>query len=232
MILPLRAGPDNDPIRKRLAVIAQNLRDLSSRDAIVVAAANQRLGELTPTTAELLELLDDRDQYIRAGAAHRLRHAEGDEVAEVVESLRAAIHVSPDRVVESALGSLGYLRATAAVDDIRAFLAEPNARVVHAAIYALGRLGLPEEGQHLVRFVAAPEYHLAVATLTALVQLRYLPAIPALLDRLEKCLGAVRRSRQQFELPRKLIHALVTLRARAAVPVLVQIAQQEVGIRG
>jgi HEAT repeat protein len=232
MILPPRPGPDNDPLRKRLAVIAQNLRDLSSRDAIVVTAANQRLGELTPSTADLLELLDDRDQFIRSGAAQCLRFTEGDEIPRVVEALRGIVHVSNDRVVEAALGSLGYLRATEAVDDIREFLAEPNARVVHAAIYALGRLGLPEEGRYLVRFVAAPEHHLVISTLNALVQLRYLPAIPALLDRLRKSLGAVRRTRQQFELPRKLIHTLVTLRAREAVPVLVQIAQEEVGIRG
>jgi HEAT repeat protein len=226
-----RHGPESDPARKRLAVIAQNLRDLCSRDSIVATAAGERLAELAPATDELLVLLNDRDQYIRAGAAQRLRHAAADEGPLVVEALRAIVHVSSDRVVEPALGSLGYLRATAALDDIRSFLEDRNPRVIHAAVYALGRLGFPDEGRHLVRFLAANEYHLVVTTLNSIVQLRYTAAVPAIMDRLSECLGTVRRTRQHFDLPRKLISALVTLKANESVPLLVRIAQEEIGVR-
>jgi HEAT repeat protein len=221
-----------DPNRKRLAVIAQNLRDLCSRDSIVATSAEERLADLAPTIAELLTLLEDRDQYVRAGAAHRVRFATGDEIPIVVESLRAIVHVSSDRVVESALGSLGYLRATSTLADIRSFLEDRNPRVIHAAVYALGRLGFAEEGRNIVRFLTAEEHHLVVTTLNSLVQLRYLPAVGAILERLVHCQGCLRRSRQHFDLPRKLINSLVQLKAVEAVPTLVQIAQEEIGIRG
>src|SRR5262249_49844524 len=95
-----------------------------------------------------------------------------------------------------------------------------------------GRIGPPEEGRHLVRFLGAPEHHLQVTALSALTQLGYAPAVPAILERLRACQGEARRGRPDFELPRRLIRALVSLRALEAVPLLIRIAQDEVGVRG
>jgi HEAT repeat protein len=220
------------PPERRLATIAQNLRDLGSRDVRVVESAEQRLGDLAPQPAELLELLNHRDPFVRSGSAKQLRSSTGPIVAEVIDALRAAIDDSNDHVVEAVLGSLGVLRAEGAVSDIRACLDDSNPRVVHAAIFALGRIGLEEEGAHLGRFLSSNHFHIQASAIHSLVLLRYRPAIPALLAQLETCQGVIRNNRTEFELPRRLIHALVSLQAREAIPLLIRTAQDEIGVRG
>jgi HEAT repeat protein len=224
--------PTLDPRDRRLLTIAQNVRDLASRDAHVSAAALARLTDLAPLPGELVRLLDDRDPFVRSGAARQLRNTPPEFVAEAVDALRAAIDDGNDHVVEAALGSLGVLRAEEARADVRACLHDANPRVVHAAVFALGRIGPAAEGKHLVRFLDAEPAHLQVMALNALVQLGYAQAVPALAARLEACLGQPRHSRADFELPRRLIRALVALRGVEAVPLLVRIAQEEVGVRG
>jgi HEAT repeat protein len=217
---------------RRQVNIAQNLRDLASRDDNVSRAALARLDDLLPTTAELLDLVGDRNPFVRSGAAWLLRRIPGEPLPEVVDALRAAACDPNPHVVEAALGSVGELRAVAARDDVRASLEDPNPRVAHAAVFALGRLGPSEEGRHLVRFLQSSEAHLVGITLTSLAHLRYTPAIGAVVALLESCLGAVRRARPHFDLPRRSIFTLVALKAREAVPLLVRIAQEEVGLRG
>jgi HEAT repeat protein len=161
-----------------------------------------------------------------------LRNAAPAALAEVVDALRGAIDDRNDHVVEAALGSLGVLRAEQARADVRGCLHDANPRVVHAAVFALGRIGPPAEGKYLLPFLDVEPAHLQVMALNALVQLGYTPAVPALIARLEACLGQPRRSRTDFELPRRLIRALVALRGVEAVPLLVRIAREEVGVRG
>src|SRR5262245_58785955 len=77
-------GSELDSFKKRLAVIAQNLRDLMSRDPVVSANAAERLKELAPTAGELLQVVNDRDQLVRAGAARLLRKVTAEEDAPIV----------------------------------------------------------------------------------------------------------------------------------------------------
>jgi HEAT repeat protein len=225
-------SPGLAPGARRALHIAQNLRDLSARAAHRTESAAARLAELAPTTAELLPLLHDRDPFVRSGAARQLRHAGATAPPEALDALLSAIDDANDHVVEAALGSLGVLRSAAARAEVRACLDDPNPRVAHAAVFALGRIGPAEEGRHLVRFLTSERYHLQVTAVHALTQLRYAPAIPALMALLEKCRGATRACRADFELPRRVFHALVVLRAEEAVPLLVRLAQTEVGLRG
>ncbi len=220
------------PGARRALHVAQNLRDLANRDPHVAGAATARLAELAPTVAEVLPLLHDRDPFVRSGAARQMRNALGDEVPVALDALLSAIDDANDHVVEAALGSLGVLRAESARADIRACLDDPNPRVAHAAVFALGRIGPPEEGQHLVRFLSSDKHHLQVTALNALTQMHYVPAIPAIVQMLQECHGAARVTRTDFELPRRIISALVQLKATEAVPLLIRLAQTEVGVRG
>jgi HEAT repeat protein len=226
-------GPEMDPFKKRLAVIAQNLRDLMSRDPVVSANAAERLKELAPTAGELLQVVNDRDQLVRAGAARLLRKVTDEDDAPIVtEALRGVLHASSDRVVIEVLNTLAALRSTRALGDVRAFLDEPNPRVQQAVVSALAKLGGPEDGLSLVKFVSSGDQHVMLAALQAAVALRCTEAVPAIVEQLQKCQGVLyRRNRSQFDVPRKLINALVALGAHEAVPVLVRIAQEEVGLR-
>jgi HEAT repeat protein len=71
-----------------------------------------------------------------------------------------------------------------------------------------------------------------VTALHALTQLHYAPAIPAIVQMLQECHGAARAARTDFELPRRIINALVVFKAAEAIPLLIRLAQTEVGMRG
>jgi HEAT repeat protein len=223
---------DRESPGRRILLVAQNLRELSSRDEGVAAAAAGRLDELAPTTGELTVLMTDHNPYIRSGAAWWLRNQSAELPSDTINALRASIYDPNAHVIQAALGTVGVLRLEAARADVLACLDDPNPAVVHGAIFALGRLGPTEMGSQVVRFLQSKEAHLEIAAVQAVTNLRYRPAIPLLTARLEACCGLVRRSRSQFELPRRLLHALVALEARDAVPLLIRIAQDEIGLRG
>jgi HEAT repeat protein len=233
---PSPAGPEPRPRReppaRRILLVAQNLRELSSRDVAVASSAATRLDEMAPTTGELTVLMTDHNPFIRSGAAWWLRNQASELPSDTVSALRASIYDPNPHVIQAALGTVGVLRLQAARDDVLACLDDPNPAVVHGAIFAVGRLGPTELGGQLLRFLNSKEAHLEVAAVQALTNLRYLPAVPLLTARLEACCGAVRRTRSHFELPRRLLNSLVALEAHDAVPLLIRIAQEEIGLRG
>ena len=136
-----------DAHARRMLHLAQNLRDLASRDISSSTAAAGRLRELTPTPAELMELLSDPNPFIRSGAAWWTRNLTGELAADLIDALRAAIYDRNAHVVQAALGSAGVLRLAAARNDVRDRLDDSDASVVHSAVFALGRIGPPEEGR-------------------------------------------------------------------------------------
>jgi HEAT repeat protein len=205
---------------------------LTDREAGITTEAAARLEELSPTLGELTVLLTDRNPFVRSGAAWWLRNLQGEVPALVVDALRSAICDPNAHVVQAALGTAGVLRLAAARDDARAALDDSNAGVVHSAIFAIGRIGPAQEGAHLLRFLHSKEQHLELATITALTNLRFAPAISSILSRLDACRGALRRQRAHFELPRRCMLALVNMDARSAIPLLIEIARDEIGLRG
>jgi HEAT repeat protein len=212
--------------------VAQSLSEVSARDVGASSAAAARLNELAPTAAELTPLLCDANPFIRSGAAWWARNLSGVLPADLIDALRAAVYDRNAHVVQAALGTLGVLRLAAAANDVRDRLDDADPGVVHSAVFALGRIGPSEEGAHLLRFIGSPLAHLELAAVASLAHLRYAPAAGPIMARLEACQGGVRRARAHFELPRRCMNALVALQAREAVPLLVRIAHDEVGLRG
>src|SRR5437867_680764 len=87
---------------RRILYVAQNLRDLGSRDVTVATAAAERLNELAPTVGELTVLLGDRDAFIRSGSASWLPNHVGELPTDTINALRAAIYDPNPHVIQAA----------------------------------------------------------------------------------------------------------------------------------
>jgi HEAT repeat protein len=217
---------------QRIGQIAQLLRELAGSEQRNDCEAEKQLRECAPTAGELVALSRDRNPFIRAGAVWWVRNLQGELPASVVDALHSAASDVNPHVVQAALGSAGVLRLSALREDAIHCLSDSNPAVVHSAIFALGRIGPTEMGRLIVPFLRAREQHLEKAALNALIALHYRPAIAELLHRLESFCGATRKLRGQFELPRLYLQALASLQATEAVPLLLRIASEEVGLRG
>ena len=164
----LSSGHELDPRTRRMLHLAQNLRDLGSRDSTSSTAAAGRLSESAPTSAELVELIADRNPFIRSGAAWWMRNLAGDLSHDVINALRAAICDPNAHVVQAALGSAGVLRLAVARDRCRALVWMTPMPAWFIPPFALGRIGSAEEGAHLSKLLDHPASTLELATVTAL----------------------------------------------------------------
>lgn len=216
---------------RRLPQLALELANLSSREEATSSSAATRLTTLSPTADELSALLNERNPFVRSGAAKWMRHIV-PLPAPAADALRTAVYDQNPFVVQAALGSVGVLRLEEARKDARACLEDSNPCIVHAAIFALGRLGPASEGAHLTRFLEHPEQHVQVAAVSALAALNYPPAVPPMLELLESACGLGGKGRPQMQLASKLIGALSAMEAAEAVPLLIRVAREEVGLRG
>lgn len=129
-----------------------SLREVLSMESSLRITAIQSLGKFKfPMIVNgLADLLKDEDANIRAVAAIALAHAgkkHSDTIPHLVELLE-----DEDRLVrESACLSLGYLKATGALDAIvERWRNDPISTVREAAELALSRLNIPE-AQHCIR---------------------------------------------------------------------------------
>lgn len=217
---------------RRMSLLARALRQLAGREGEMSSPCRQRLEDLSPTTGELITLASDRNSLVRSGAIWWLRTMTGEVPSVVVQTLCTALRDPNGHVVQAALGSIGVLQLRVARDAVLACLEDPSASIVHAALFALGRVGHPEDGARVLRFLGSRETHLELVALSTLAQLRYRPALPRLLERLRQCRGETRTHRVQFELPRRTIAALVAMKACEAIPLLLELAEHEVGLRG
>jgi HEAT repeat protein len=216
---------------RRLPQLALELANLASRDEATSSAAATRLTSLCPTADELSALLNERNPFVRSGAAKWMRHI-GPLPAAAADALRTAIYDQNPFVVQAALGTTGVLRLEEARKDARSCLEDTNPCIVHAAIFALGRLGPAEEGAHLTHFLQHPEQHVQVAAIAALAGLNYPAAVQPMLELLESACGMRGTQRPQLQLASKLISALGAMGAANAAPLLIRVAREEVGLRG
>jgi HEAT repeat protein len=219
---------------EREAEIAQKKIALTSRNPRLRVEAAKRLGELHSGAGELIDALNDSNSMVRAAVAQALGNAAVDVGPELyqgaINSLMASIDDANDFVCSAAIQSLGKLKVEESREQITACLDDPNPHVVEAAILALARLGPPEVAGRLVGFLESENDWLQAAAVRAVGMLEYAPAGPHLVAILQKGLGKLPEERLDFLLSQA-IQSIARLRVLEAVPILVQVARQEVGLR-
>ena len=223
--------PDpNNAMTDRDREIALHLSALRSKKPENRAKAVKRLGDMQAHLDEVVAALDDPIGIVRIAAAEGLAHLEFERLtSDMLESLLAAIDDRDDRVCCAAIRTLGMLGVEVARDEIIPFLEDRNPFVVNAAITALARLGPAEIGEKLIGFLDAENPYLQSAAAYAMGTLRYAPAGPAMLERLPQLLQAGDQANPVIL--GNYIKALGDLRERTAIPLLIEIAQNHVGMR-
>ncbi len=214
---------------ERQREIKKCLIELHSNNPHHRSGAARRLGELRAGAEALLEALNDPNGFVRSASAEALGHAVSEPLPEVVEALLSAIDDSNDYVCAAAINSLGLLRSREVTDQLLPCLEDRNPLVVQATILALARIAPPGIEESLVPFLESDQYVVHLAATRAVGLLEYAPAGDSIRARLE---GLIKDpNRQDLKLARLYIDTLVRLETRAAIPLLIEIARSEVGLR-
>jgi HEAT repeat protein len=244
MTTPAPLPPDRDILRQQ--EIAHQISQAHSHLVATRASAVRRLGELHAGVDTLLSALADFAENVRVAATGALGNfSDHDRFAEITDALLAAIDDPSEKVCQSAIRSLGLLHAQEARLDIEAFLDDPNPYIVGAAILALGRLGAKDLGPQFTSYLDHKSLYIQTQAVRAISYIRYIPAGPRLVEMIHQ----IRRARRSVDHPspqaflehqedelytilNHLIRAAGELKIREAVPILTEIARQDVGLRG
>lgn len=225
-----RKTPQQIHEAERQKEIELNLRLARSRNSRLRSQAANRLGELAAGTDMLLDLLRDPNTFVRQAAAGALASAAlAEGRSDVIEPLMAAIDDPSDYVTSSAVLSLGRLKAEASRDEIIPLLDDSNPFIVASAINALGRLGPPEVAERLVKYIGNENRSVTIAALRAVSFLAYAPAGPRVLELIQA--EHARTGNRDQALWNTLLYAAGSLGVRQAIPILIDIAQHDVGLR-
>jgi HEAT repeat protein len=209
--------------------IKQCLIELHSNNPHHRSNAARRLGELKAEPEALLAAIDDPNGFVRSAAAEALGHAATRPNPEIIEALLSAIDDSNDYVCAAAVNSLGLLHVQSAIDQILPCLEDRNPLVVQAAILALARLSPPDMAEKLASFLDSEIYPIHLAAVRAVSLMGYKAAGEQIKTRLEMLVKDP--ARQDLKLARLYIDTLVRLETRPAIPLLIEIARNEVGLR-
>ena len=127
-----------------------------SEDWKTVLQALDALGKLKANAGfpSIQKRLQDRNSWVRIGAAHALGELG---TPEVIPSLQSALDDSADTVVAAALVALGRTGDLRAVDSCLGMLSHGNPRVRSAAVSALGRLGQPTTVEFIRPLLSDPD---------------------------------------------------------------------------
>ncbi len=210
------------------------------------AAAARRLGDLQAGCDALLDALKDPHENVRSAAAQALGSFSGSEKApEIIETLLAAIDDPSEKVCQAAIRSLGTLHAEAARPEIEEFLEDSNPFIAGAAVLALARLGASDLAPQLASLLHHENSYIKIQAVRAVGLLKYAPAGADIVRLLEE----TRQERQAngpvdlqtrlewreddlYSLQNQLIRAAGDLRLKEAVPMLIETAQKDIGLRG
>lgn len=222
-------NPEEARTAERQAEIQKCLEDLRSTNPYHRSLAAKRLGELRAEPEALAKALEDPNSFVRSAAAEALGHVGGDPTGEVSEALMAAIDDPNDYVCAAAVNSLGLLHTNSAAEQLQECLVDTNPYIVQAAILALARISPPEVAEKLAAFLDAEHYLIHLSAVRAVGLLGYEPAGPKILDYLDKYLQD--GDRQDLKLAKLYIDVLARLQVREAIPLLIEIARRQVGLR-
>lgn len=192
--------------------------------------AAKRLGELKEKPDILMSLMDDPNGFVRSAAAEALGRAVEQPLPEVISHLLAAIDDSNNYVCAAAVNSLGLLNAIQAVSQVEACLEDDHPIIVQAAILALARIDPSRIKALLHEYLQSDEYLIHLAATRVCGWLMMEECGPFVLQRLQAFM--TENDQNDFKLPKLYIEVLARLNLKEAVPVLVEIAEKEVGLRG
>ncbi|MCS6887179.1 MAG: S1 RNA-binding domain-containing protein [Chloroflexus sp.] len=231
---------EGDPAinRERLSeILTDQLEELAraihSRDQLVRARAASRLVKLEVDPELALPALNHRRAVVREVAAEAIGYSNQPLSATVIDALLAAIDDPKPFVAAAAIRTLGRRQVSSAREQISACLDDPEPPIVAAAIVALARLGDTTLAVALPNFLNSPHLTIRIAAAEAAGILHAPAAVPGLLRLLEDCITAWHEG--QPRIPSRAasvaMQSLTRLRARTAVPLLVEIARYVVGLR-
>lgn len=218
------------------AEITSQEQALQAPVAQVRAAAAKRLGQLKAGAEALVNALQDSHEIVRVAAAMALGSIPREDEthhALILDQLLSAIDDPSDKVCQAALWSLGMRREISAADQIADLLTVSNPLIVGSAILALARIGDMRIAPDLLAYLAHPNEYVRTQAVRAVAFLRYTPAGPAILEMYARVKGR----REQKGSPRHtlfnhLFEAMAALDLQEAVPILIETARQDVGLRG
>lgn len=206
------------------------LKLVQSRNPRDRSYAAKRLGELKAGSDILISLMDDPNGFVRSAAAEALGRSVEMPAPEVVSHLLTAIDDPNNYVCAAAVNSLGLLQATQAINQVEFCLDDPHPIVVQAAILALARMDPSRVEDRLLEFLQSDEYLIHLAATRACGWLMKKECGGIILENLENFMEM--GDRQDLKLPKLYIEVLTRLKVREGIPLLVKIAEHEVGLRG
>jgi len=210
--------------------IERCLRLIQSRNPRDRSYAAKRLGELKARPDILMSMMDDPNGFVRSASAEALGRSVELPASEVVSHLLAAIDDPNNYVCAAAVNSLGLLAAEQAKEQIEACLNDTHPIIVQAAILAMARIDPERIKDHLTEFLQSDEYLIHLAATRACGWLSYEPCGDIILEALKHFMEI--NDQQDLKLPKLYIEVLARLDKKASIPVLVEIAENEVGLRG
>lgn len=224
-----------DPEYLESEIISQ-MQALRAPLAQVRAAAARRLGQLKTGAEALVTSLHDQNEVVRVAAAQALGNIPSDNEARnalILDQLLSAIDDPSDKVCQAAIWALGMRRETDASDQIAELLTVANPYIAGNAVLALARLEDQRVTVDLVEYLNHPNEYVKTQAVRAATLLHYTPAGPAILQ----LFARLRAEREQKGLPghalvNNLFEAIAALDLKEAVPLLLETAQQDVGLRG
>ncbi len=206
------------------------LQMVQSRNPRDRSYAAKRLGELKARPDVLMSLMDDPNGFVRSASAEALGRSVDLPAPEVISHLLAAIDDPNNYVCAAAVNSLGLMQAMQAVEQVENCLDDPHPIVVQAAILSMARID-PERIKHrLVDYLQSEEYLIHLAATRACGWLFHEECGEYILKALENFM--MLSDQQDLKLPKLYIEVLSRLNVREAIPLLVEIAEREVGLRG
>ncbi|WP_298815348.1 S1 RNA-binding domain-containing protein [Chloroflexus sp.] len=231
---------EGDPAleRERLSqLLTDQLEELTraihSRDQLVRARAASQLVNLDVEPELALPALNHRRGKVREVAAEAIGYSSKPLSATAIDALLAAIDDPQPFVAAAAIRTLGRRQVNEARQQIAACLDDPEPPIVAAAIVALARLNDTALAVALPDFLNSPHLTIRIAAAEAAGILQAPAAVPGLLRLLEDCLIAWHEG--QPRMPSRAasvaMQTLARMRARAAVPLLIEIARYVVGLR-
>ncbi len=219
---------DHQP--ERVDEISRCLEELHSTNPFTRSNAAHRLGDLHAGAEDLIRALkEDPNSYVRSASAEALGHLTGEASPEILDELLAAIDDNNDYVCSAVINSLGLLHALGAVEQIKACLGDSNPMIVQAAILALARIAPAGFAAELEPFLSSPHYVIHLAAVRAAGYLECAPAGPLIQGYLEQHLAS--NTPRDLKLLKLYIEVLARLKVKPAIPLLIEIARHEIGLR-